>query len=93
MRWKRVPVDADVMDHGGAAIIRITRGMKGAAMASVERLEWVKPDGHEHTGYADVATSDRRPAGEVLAAFRKARALIAIEDTSLWDETWGELTE
>lgn len=93
MRWKRVPVDADVMDHGGGPIIRITRGAKGDAMASVERLEWFEPDGHEYTGYAEVTTSDRRPAGEVLAAHRKARALITIEDVRLWDKTWGELTE
>lgn len=53
MRWCRVPMDADIMSHGGTTIIRITRGTRGDAMASVERLEWFEPDGHKYTGYAD----------------------------------------
>ncbi len=92
-RWRRVAMDADIIDLGGATIIRITRGTKGDAMASVERMQWFEPDGHEHTGYADAVQDRRRPAGEVLAEHKKVMAVVAIEDETLWDATWGELRE
>ena len=63
------------------------------AMASVERVQWFEPDGHEHTGYADAVQDRRRPAGEVLAEHKKVVAVVAIEDEAMWDATWGELRE
>lgn len=90
-RWRRVAMDADIIDLGGATIIRITRGTKGDAMASAERMEWFEPDGHEHTGFADAVHDRRRPAGEVLGEYRKLIAVVAIEDETLWDIAWGEL--
>lgn len=90
-RWCRVPMDAEIMEHGGTPIIRITQGLKGDAMASVERMEWFEPDGHEHTGYADTVRDRRRRAVEVLAEYRKLSAVVAIEDEALWDPAWGEL--
>jgi hypothetical protein len=92
-RWRRVPMDASIVDLGGATIIRVTRGTKGDAMASVERMEWFEPDGHEHTGYADIVQDRRRPAAEVLAKHKKTTAVVAIEDDDLWDAAWGELRE
>jgi hypothetical protein len=86
-------MDADTADLGGATIIRITRGKKGDAMASVERMAWFEPDGHEYTGYADSVTDARRPAAEVLAEYRKTGAVVAIENEELWDAGWGELTK
>jgi hypothetical protein len=92
--WKRVGIDADVMEHGGVPIIRITRGTKGDAMAAVEHLHWFEPDGHEYTGYADVVIEGRRPASDVLREYRKtSTAMIAIEDESLWDCAWGDLAK
>ncbi|WP_210164340.1 hypothetical protein [Mesorhizobium sp. LNJC405B00] len=73
-------------------IIRITRGTKGDPMASVERMHWFEPDGHEYTGYADAVTDRRRPAGEVLAEYRKTSAVVAVESEDLWDPGWGELS-
>lgn len=90
-RWRRVAMDADIIDLGGATIIRITRGTKGDAMASVERMDWFEPDGHAATGYADSVQDRRRPAAEVLAEHRKTTAVVAIEDEALWDAAWGEL--
>lgn len=90
-RWRRVSMDADIMDHGGMPIIRITRGTRGDAMASVERMEWFEPDGHEYTGYVDASLDSRRPAAEILAEYRKLSAVVAIEDETLWDAAWGEL--
>lgn len=90
-RWRRVAMDADIMDFGGSAIIRISRGTKGDPMASVERMEWFEPYGHEHTGYADAVTDRRRPAAEVLAEYRKTTAVVAVESEDLWDAAWGEL--
>ncbi|MEO9228413.1 MAG: hypothetical protein ABI216_05610 [Devosia sp.] len=91
-RWRKVPTDADVVQLGGRTIIRITRGTRGDAMASVERMEWVEPDGHEYTGYADSTTDRRRrPAGEVMAEYRTALVVVAIESEDLWDPDWGEL--
>jgi hypothetical protein len=92
-RWRRVPMDASIVDLGGATIIRVTRGTKGDAMASVERMEWFEPDGHEHTGYADTVQDRRGPAAEVLAKHKKTTAVVAIEDDDLWDAAWGELRE
>lgn len=80
-----------MVELGGTTIIRITRGKKGDPMASVERMEWFEPDGHEHTGYADAVTGARRPAVEVLAEYRKTTAVIALESEDLWDASWGEL--
>lgn len=91
-RWRRVAMDVDIMDFGGTAIIRITRGAKGDTMASVERMQWFEPDGHENTGYADAVTDGRRPAQEVLAEYRKTTAVIALESEDLWDVAWGELS-
>jgi hypothetical protein len=85
-------MDADIMDFGGTPIIRITRGTKGDAMASVESMQWFEPDGHEYTGYADAVTDRRRPAADVLAEFRKATAVVAVESEDLWDGAWGELS-
>lgn len=84
-------MDTDIMELGGTPIIRITRGTKGDAMASVERMEWFEPDGHEHTGYADAVLDGRRLAAEVLAEYRKLSAVVAIEDEALWNVAWGEL--
>lgn len=89
--WRRVAMDANIIDLGGATIIRITRGARGDAMASVERMEWFEPDGHEHTGYADAVQDRRRPAGEVLAELKKTTAVVALEDEALWDAAWGVL--
>lgn len=90
-RWRRVAMDADIMDLGGTTIIRITRGEKGDAMASVERMEWFEPDGHEATGYADATIDRRRPAGDVLPEYKKALAVVALANDDLWDPVWGEL--
>ena len=62
-RWRRVSMDAGVVDYGGAPIIRITRGSKGDAMASVEHMQWFEPDGDEYTGYVESVQDRRRPAG------------------------------
>lgn len=88
--WQQVPFDADAADMG-ATIIRITRGKKGDAMASVERMQWLEPDGHEHTGYADVVADPRRRAAEVLPEYRKTGAVVALESDDLWDAAWGDL--
>lgn len=90
-RWRRVAMDADIMDLGGTTIIRITQGERGDAMASVERMEWFEPDGHEATGYADATVNRRRPAGEVLAEYKKTIAVVALANDDLWDPVWGEL--
>lgn len=92
-RWHRVPMDADTMNHGGTTIIRITRGTKGDAMASVERMEWFEPDGHEYIGYVDAVQDRRRPAGEVLAEYGKRIAVVAIEDETLWDGRGASLAK
>ena len=92
-RWRRVAMDADIMDLGGTTIIRITRGERGDAMASVERMEWFEPDGHEATGYADATINRRRPAGEVLAEYKKTMAVVAIASDDLWDNDWGEFID
>lgn len=84
-------MDADTADLGGTTIIRITRGKKGDAMASVERMAWFEPDGHQYTGYADSVTDGRRPAAEVLAEYRKTTAVVALESDELWNASWGEL--
>lgn len=84
-------MDADTADLGGTTIIRITKGKKGDAMASVERMAWFEPDGHEYTGYADSVTDGRRPAAEVLADYRKTTAVVALESDDLWNPSWGEL--
>jgi hypothetical protein len=84
-------MDADPVQLGGATLIRITRGTKGDAMASIERLEWFEPDGHEFTGYAAPVLSGRRPAGEVLSEHRKSLAVVAMDDDDLWEASWGEL--
>lgn len=89
-RWERVAFDASAEDTG-ITIIRITRGTKGDAMANVEAPQWFEPDGHEYTGYAAATESGRRRAGDVIAEYRKARAVIAIEDETMWDPKWGEL--
>jgi len=86
-------MDADIMDLGGTTIIRITRGERGDAMASVERMEWFEPDGHEATGYADATINRRRPAGEVLAEYKKTMAVVAIASDDLWDNDWGEFID
>ncbi|RUV40040.1 hypothetical protein EOD29_30085 [Mesorhizobium sp. M1A.T.Ca.IN.004.03.1.1] len=66
-RWQRVSMDASA----GITIIRIARGRKGDAMATVESLEWFEPDGHRYTGYAAAQGTGRRRSVEVLADFKK----------------------
>jgi hypothetical protein len=88
-RWQRVSMDASAED--GITIIRITRGRKGDAMATVESLEWFEPDGHQYTGYAAAQETGRRPAVEVLADFKKVRAVVALESDDIWDPAWGDL--
>ena len=88
-RGQRVSMDASAED--GITIIRITRGRKGDAMATVESLEWFEPDGHKYTGYAAAQETGRRPAVEVLADFKKVRAVVALESDDIWDPAWGDL--
>ncbi|MBX3584753.1 MAG: hypothetical protein KF810_22995 [Rhizobiaceae bacterium] len=59
-------------------------------MATVEQYEWFEPDGHEYTGYVEVVVSGRRLASEVILEDRNA--VIAIEDESLWNDAWGQLS-
>lgn len=89
-RWRQVAFDAAVEVIGGT-IIRITRGTKGDAMASVASLHWFEPDGHEHTGYASATESGRRKAADVIPEYKKLSASIALESDDLWDPSWGEL--
>ncbi|MER8428411.1 hypothetical protein [Mesorhizobium sp. M1403] len=86
-RGQRVSMDASAED--GITIIRITRGRKGDAMATVESLEWFEPDGHKYT-YAAAQETGRGPAVEVLADF-KVRAVVALESDNIWDPAWGDL--
>lgn len=60
-------------------------------MASVERMAWFEPDGHEYTGYADSVMDGRRPAAEVTEEYRKTTAVVALESDDLWNPNWGEL--
>lgn len=92
-RWRRVAMDADIMNLGGTTIIRITEGEKGDPMASVERMEWFEPDGHEGTGYADAVTDRRRPARDVLAEHKNTMAVVAVACDDLWDDAWGDLVD
>jgi len=88
--WKRVTFDASAEDTG-QTIIRITKGRQGDTMASVERLQWHEPDGHEHTGFAAGSETGRRPAAQVIADYKKLSAQIALESDDLWDTSWGIL--
>lgn len=89
-KWTKVPMNASAVDCG-ETVIRFTRGTKGDAMASVERLEWFEPDGHEHTGYVAATEGGRRPAADVIAEFKKSKAVVALESEDLWNLAWGEL--
>lgn len=89
-KWTKVPMNVSAEDSG-ETVIRITRGAKGDAMASVERLEWFEPDGHEHTGYAAATEGGRRLAADVIAELKKSRAVVALESEDLWNPVWGEL--
>jgi hypothetical protein len=87
--WKRVPFDTEELDES-QALIKIFR-KRGRVVATVTRYEWFEPDGHEHTGYADLATSEPRPANEIIALFKKVSASVAIDSDDLWDAAWGQL--
>ncbi len=86
--WKRVPFDS--REPAAGALIRIFR-RRGRVVATVTRYQWFEPDGHEHTGYADLETSPPRPVPEVLAEHKKAMAVVALESDDLWDAAWGKL--
>lgn len=74
-RFTRVPFETTEAPASGALIRVFAR--KGKPVAQVIRYEWFEPDGHEHTGYADVTESIARPAAEVLAEFKKVGGQVA----------------
>ncbi|MER9064369.1 hypothetical protein [Mesorhizobium sp. M0698] len=78
-RGQRVSMDASAED--GITIIRITRGRKGDAMATVESLEWFEPDGHKYT-YAAAQETGRGPAVEVLADFKRCGQSLRLRATT-----------
>lgn len=88
-RFNQVPFETAEPPSAGA-LIKIFR-LRGKVVATVVRYEWFEPDGHEHTGYADVVETDPAPAAEVIAEFRKHTAQVAIESEGLWQDSWGQL--
>jgi len=86
--WVQVSYDSEEPARG--ALIKIFR-QRGQVVATVTQYHWLEPDGHEFSGYADVRTSRPRPAGEVLAEYRKTLATVALESVDLWDISWGRL--
>ncbi|TIN95540.1 MAG: hypothetical protein E5Y06_12375 [Mesorhizobium sp.] len=71
--------------------LTIRRVKKGRVVATVTQYEWFEPDGHEYTGYADPVTSHPRPVPEVLAEYKKAMAVVALDTDDSWDAAWGKL--
>ncbi len=79
-RWQRVSIDASGED--GITIIRITRGRKGDAMATLESLKWFELDSHKYTGYAPAQETGRRPAVEVLDELKRCGQSLRLRATT-----------
>jgi len=86
--FERVPFKTE--EPKGPSLLHIF-SRNGTVVATVTQYQWYEPDGHEHTGYAELETSRPCPAEDVVARFRLTGAEIALESDDLWNPRWGYL--